>query len=68
MGKQINRYDPRYLPFSKGMIKDDLGVYVKYEDYMRTHSQLQKEQEENAKLKSHIRDLQAGIDTLTQSI
>ena len=40
------RYDPKYLPFSQAMYVDQLGIYVKYEDYEKLQSQL-KEREDD---------------------
>lgn len=40
---KIERYDTAYRPFSKGMIKDSLGSYIKYSDYEKLEKQLQEQ-------------------------
>ena len=35
----VQRYDPKYRPFSKGMEKDILGYWVEYADYQKLESQ-----------------------------
>ena len=45
---KVERFDTVYRPYSKGMIKDNLGSYVKYSDYEKLESQIK----ENNKLYS----------------
>jgi len=66
----MKRYDPRYRPYSKGMIDDKLGNYVEYKDYQKLESQLKESKsvllgvaenldnvvQENIKLESQLKE------------
>ena len=44
--KKIKRFDPKHIPFSQAMNEDNLGIYVKHEDYKELQSQLEAEKED----------------------
>lgn len=49
----VKRYDPTYRPYSRGMLEDNQGNYVKYSDYEKLESQ-NKELIENNKSLLHF--------------